>query len=84
MLGSRPTRVGVTVPTRDATFDQPRPGGHVLAVCVPDCDAKACRPSSKDGADLSVHTIERILAVGSFSNLPRRPHLEVGMTVAGC
>lgn len=38
---------------------------------------------SEDGTELSVRTVERILAEEGFSKLPRRTRLKVGMTVAG-
>jgi transposase len=38
---------------------------------------------SEDGAEISVRTVERVLAEEGFSRLPRRTRLKTGMTVKG-
>ena len=38
---------------------------------------------SEDGVELSVRTVERILAEEGFSKLPRRTRIKIGMTVTG-
>lgn len=38
---------------------------------------------SEEGVDISVRTIERVLAEEGFSKLPRRTHLKLGQTVKG-
>jgi len=38
---------------------------------------------SEDGADISVRTVERVLAEEGFPKLPRRTRLKIGLTVKG-
>src|SRR6266536_2877529 len=38
---------------------------------------------SEEGTELSVSTVERVLAEGGFKKLPRRTRLKLGMTVKG-
>lgn len=38
---------------------------------------------SEDGVELSIRTVERILAEEGFPKLPRRTRIKIGMTVAG-
>ena len=42
-----------------------------------------CQLLSEDGVEISVRTVERVLAEEGFAKLPRRTRLELGVTVRG-